>query len=286
MVEAKYTGVDTAATLDARAQMDDQTWWKPEAGKGNRWGDNYVRVMPPHPALKGKLYFGVPMHFSIGPNRVHVPCPRKAFQDVCPLCIAGFELRNKGQDEAGNDLLPTWVGYMCVIPIDEQGDPIGNDPKIRIWSASRGIIDDLLSILEEQGDFTDLEKGFDINIRRKGPGGKEGTKYQTTAKTEASAFPMPELAEGVQDLSLVSQFNKSTEELAALLTGAPSSEDPMLPKAQEPIEAESKQVEEPKGGGFPPPPPDEEEEPADTPSDTQRSEAQKALKDAVSPEKE
>lgn len=280
MTEPKYTGVDTAATLDARAQMDDQTWWKPKSGAGTRWGNNYVRIMPPHPALNGKLYFGVPLHFSIGPNQVHLPCPRKAFQSPCPVCVAGFELRNQGQEEAGNDLLPTWIGYMCVIEIDENGDPLGDDPKIRIWSASRGIIDDLLAALDELGDFTDLEKGFDINVKKRGSG-KTGTKYQTIVATKPSKFPMPELADGVQDLTKVSPY-VAVEVMQAALDGVGA--DPMLPKGKESVEgkATETQSEPPKQSRFAEPPDEEGEEPAATPSDTQRSEAQKALKDAVS----
>lgn len=277
MTEPKYTGVDTAATLDARAQMDDQTWWKPQSGAGNRWGDNYVRLMPPHVALGGKMYLGVPLHFGVGPNQIIMPCPRKAFQQACPVCAAGFELRNKGQEEAGNDLLPTWVGYMCVISIDENGDPIGDDPKIRIWSASRGIIDDLLAALDELGDLTDLEKGFDINVRKRGSG-KTGTKYQTIVATEPSKFPMPELADGIQDLTKISPY-VAVEVMQAALDGVGA--DPMLPKGKESVEgAASEAPTEQKKSRFAEPP-DEEEEPAATPSDTQRSEAQQALKDAV-----
>ncbi len=284
MAEPKYTGVDTAATLDARAQMDDQTWWKPQSGAGNRWGDNYVRIMPPHTALGGKLYFGVPLHFSVGSNQVHMPCPRKAFQQPCPVCVAGFALRSQGQEEAGNELLPTWIGYMCVIAIDENGDPLGDDPKIKTWSASRGIIDDLLSALDELGDLTDLEKGFDINVRKRGSG-KTGTKYQTIVATEPSRFPKPELADGVQDLTKVSPY-LTVEVMQAALEGTGA--DPMLPKGKESVEGTATEAasEAPKQSRFGTPPAEEGEEPAATPSDTQRTEAQKALKDAVTSDNE
>lgn len=284
---AEYTGVDTAATREAREQMADQTWWKPEAGAGTRWGDNFVRIMPPHVSLGGKLYWGVPMHFGIGPNQIHMPCPRRAFQQPCPVCAAGFALRNQGQEEAGNELLPTWQGYMCVIAIDENGDPVGDNPKIRIWSASGGIMDDLLAAVDELGDITDLEKGYNVNVRRRGSG-KKGTKYQTVVATEASKFPMPELAEGVQDLTKVSPY-VSVEVMQAALTG--TTEDPMqkkLAEGESPVETTATEAPEPpKQSQFPPPPPDDEgEEPAATPSDTQRTEAQDALKKAVKGDEE
>ncbi len=279
MTEPKYTGVDTAATLDARAQMDDQTWWKPQSGAGNRWGDNFARIMPPHISLGGKMYLGVPLHFGVGPNQIIMPCPRKAFQQPCPVCVAGFALRNQGQEEAGNELLPTWIGYMCVISIDENGDPIGDDPKIRIWSASRGIIDDLLAALDELGDLTDLEKGFDINVRKRGSG-KTGTKYQTIVATKPSKFPMPELADGIQDLTKVSPY-LPVEVMQAALEGTGA--DPMQPKlaaGESPVEASASEPSKPSRFAEPPDE-EEEEEPDATPSDTQRTTAQQALKNAV-----
>ncbi len=284
MTDARYTGVDAGATREARDQMVDQTWWKPKSGQGTRWGDNLIRVMPPHPSLGKKLFWGVPLHFSIGPNQIRMPCPRRAFQgQSCPVCVAGFKLKDEGQEEAGNDLLPTWLGYMCVVEIDEKGQPVGDNPKVKIWSASGGIIDDLIDIIEnpEFGDFTDLEKGFDINVRKRGSG-KKGTKYQTTAKTKASKFPMPELAEGVIDLSQLNPFVKNHQEvMLAAMEGSPAA-DPMLPQATAAAEGQAEELPEatPESsdeGGFPPPPPDEEEEPANTPSEEKRTAAQKAL---------
>ena len=283
MAGQQYTGVDTGATADARAQMADQTWWKPASGEGNRWGDNLIRIMPPHQSQDGKLYWGVPLHFGVGPNQAIMPCPRKAFQQPCPVCAAGFSLRNAGKEEAGNDLLPSWAGYMCVVPIDEEGKPLGDNPKIRIWSASGGIMDDLLDILEDpkKGDFTNLEQGFDINVRKRGSG-KKGTKYQTVCAPEPSAFPMPELAEGVIDLTKISPF-VSIEVMQAALEG--TSVDPMLTQAVEPAEAAPTPAPA-QSSRWGEPPSDDDEAPAASEPDATRTEAQERLKESLQGDKE
>ncbi len=291
MAEQTYTPLDVGATREARAAMDETLWWKPKAGE-NRWKDNFVRLLPPHRSMEGKLWWGVPLHFSVGPGGSIIPCPRKAFAQQCPVCDVGFALLNEGRREDGLDMLPTWAGYINVVPLNEDGTPEGDNPKVRVLSASRGVIDDLLDILETLGDITDLEKGRDINIRRRGSG-KKSTKYQTTAATAPSPFDYPDLVDGMHDLTMISPYweipkmieaMQETGDPLATAAAEPKTSNPALPPAPDPA---------PTAPRFAPPPDDDEGHPEDedpkeegepTPqqSDDDRNAAQERLKAQIS----
>lgn len=249
---------DIAASREAREQMDETLWWKPESGEGNRWKDNFIRILPPHINMEGKFYLGLPLHFDIGPTKAVVPCPRKGLQSPCPLCAEGFRLRDDGKEQEGNDLLPSWQGYMNVVLLDDSGAPAGKDPKVRVLSASRAILDELLDMMEQKlGDITHLETGHNINIRRKGE--KFKTKYQVGAATDSSAFDYPELVAGLHDLTKISPY-RPFEVLAGLLEGE-ARKDPFAP-VEAPAEerpAISGPVKPAGGMSFDAPPPDNED---------------------------
>lgn len=284
---------DIGASREAREQMDESLWWKPEAGEGNRWKSNIIRILPPHTNMEGKFYFGVPIHFKIGPGSATVPCPRKAFQLPCPICAKGFELMNKGLKDDAREFLPSWQAYMNVIPLDENGEPQGRDPKVRVLSASRKVLDEILDIMETKyGDVTDLEEGRNINIRKRVRGGDKmtGTDYQVSAAAEPSAFDHPELVEGLQDLGRISPF-RSAEILAGLLEGGAVKTDPFGDEEEEPRPALTGLIATPGSMVFDSPLDDEtdaaqdqmreeEAEPAPPPARTTKA-AREALKESL-----
>ncbi len=281
MTEQPYTTVDVGATREARAAMDEMLWWKPKAGEGNRWKDNPIRILPPHRAMEGKLYWGIPLHFGVGPGNAVIPCPRKAFNQRCPICDEGFKLLNEGKREDGLDNLPTWAGYMNVVPLNEDGTPEGDNPKVRVWSASRGIIDDIIDILETLGDFTDPAKGHDINVRRRGTS-KKNTKYQTAAATEPTAFDYPELLSEIHNLVQLSPY----WEVPKMIEAMSATDDPLAAAAEEQTANQQVAHEQPRalsGGRFGTPPDDDEEagEPQPEQSDDERAAAQQRLKDQI-----
>ena len=77
---------DLAKSRKARAAMEDTLWFKPESGKGNTWGKDYVRIFPPHLSMDGVFYWGIPLHFGLGPGKQILPCPRRGFQQACAAC--------------------------------------------------------------------------------------------------------------------------------------------------------------------------------------------------------
>jgi hypothetical protein len=248
---------DIAAAREARDRMDATLWWKPKSGDGNRWGDNFIRILPAHKNMEGNFYFGIPMHFSVGPNKAIVPCPRQGRGEPCPICVEGFALRDAGKEEDGNRMLPNWAGYMNVVVLDENGQPAGKDPKVRVYSANRAVLDELLDIIEQKyGDITNLEIGHNINIRRKGE--KFKTKYQVAAATEPSAFDHSELVESLHDLGKISPY-RSFDTLKGLMAGEARKDPFAAVEAGEEKPAITGPVQQPEGMSFAEPTEEEED---------------------------
>lgn len=246
---------DVGASREARDQMDASLWWRPQPGEGKLWGSNFLRVLPPHKNMEGKFYFGIPLHFDVGPTKAVVPCLRQGHGLPCPLCIAGFALRDQGKDEEGNRLLPSWIGYMNVVLLDENGVPAGKDPAVRVFSANRKILDDLLEIMEQKyGDITHLETGRNINIERKGL--KFKTQWRVSAATEESAFDYPDLVGTLHDLGTLSPY-RPAEVLAGLLEAPAGRKDPFAGAPAEDKPAISGPVQQPGGMKFESPPDDD-----------------------------
>jgi hypothetical protein len=276
---------DIAASREAREKMDETLWWKPKSGEGKNWGENFIRALPPHVNMEGKFYFGVPLHFDVGPAKAVVPCPRKAFGELCPICVKGFDLMNSGKEELGKDMLPSWQAYINVVVLDANGQPEGTEPKVRVYGANRQVLDEILDIMEQKfGDITNLETGHNIIIRKRGSG-RKGTKYQVAAADEPSAFDHPELVASLHDLTKISPY-RSADVLAGLLEGEARKDpfDAVEAPAEKPA-AITGPVAQPGDMTFAPPPDDAAAEEQGTPTEPDpaakpatQEEAQEALR--------
>lgn len=281
---------DVAASREAREQMDDTLWWKPQTGEGNRWADNFIRILPAHKTMAGKFYLGIPLHFRVGPGNAIVPCPRKAFGEACPICVRGFELQAGGKQQEGGDMLPSWRAYVNVVPLDSNGEPEGENPKVRVFEASKTVLDEILDIMEspKYGDVTSLERGHNINIRKRviGNDPKKHTRYQVAAATEATAFDHPELVNGLHDLGKISPY-RSADVLAGLLEGEARKDPFAAVEAPEDKPAITGPVQQPGGMSFEAPPDDEQESteaesgPSVAAAGQTMEEAQAALRESI-----
>lgn len=210
--------VDIAASRAKRDAMDATQWWKPQPGEGKKWGENYLRLMPPHISMGGVPYLDIPLHFGVGPGNVTVPCPKMKLGLPCSLCEVRQALSNAGKEQDAEALRAKFYGYLNVVPLKEDGTPAGDPPSVRVLSTPKTVIDLLLDIIEgPHPDLFSLETGRNISLRRKGSG-KMDTKYSVVVAPEPSEFNYPELIEGVKDLTLVSPYIEP-EAMAALLEG-------------------------------------------------------------------
>lgn len=241
-----YVSASRQASEAAREEMESSkvNWLKLPVG------DTLVRILPPHRAMQNKdtgaapFYHHVSLHFKVGPNKRVVVCPRKMTGGAlhCPVCDFAFQLKDGGQDRAGNDLLPGWQAYMNVLVIDPKtGEPVRNkagELEVFVWSAGRGTLDKIFGQVERREkklkkaiDITDPDEGFVLEVGRKGTE-KEDTKYEVFLADEPSSI-MDYVDEWGPGLVDVTQLNtlRPAEELRTLLTGG-SSEDPFAGKSE------------------------------------------------------
>lgn len=286
--------VDPAKSREMRDQMDDTFWFKAESGKGNTWGRNFLRILPPHASMDGTFYFGVPMHFRVGPGQQQLACPRRAnLTNRCPICDFGFALRKEGKEEEFKQTMPTWQAYMNVIVLNEDGTPKETPPRVRTWSASKKVLDMLLDELESTGDFTDLEEGYDICVSRKGE--MFATEYRIKLNPKGpTPVTYPEAVAELRDLRQISPF-LSTEALQKALEAPVAGADPWAPSekqvtagATDPevrTAAEAKSAwgdpEDDEGNGSAPEKGGRAADPPAAPSEDDRAAARERLKAAV-----
>ena len=124
---SNYAKNDQAASKAARDAMD----------TGSNWlklkeGTTLLRILPPHVNMKDpetgahRFYHPVCLHFGVGPMGRVTTCPRKMLGQQCVVCKTGFDMRNKGNEKAGNELLPSWQSYMNVLVYDADGDVVSD----------------------------------------------------------------------------------------------------------------------------------------------------------------
>jgi hypothetical protein len=279
MPDSVIGSADLEKAQEKRAEMDDTAWWKPESGQGKTWGSNYVRVLPPHTNAENVFYYPIPIHYSVGPGKQILPCPRRAKTGTCPVCIEGFRLRGEGQEEAFKKLMPSMQAYMNVIALNKDGTPKDNPPRVRTWSCSRKVLDWLIEEFEENGDFTNLKTGKDIEVRRKGE--LLETEWRIKfAKTGSAVDYVEAVEEGLRDLTVISPYVSGEILAKAMEAPALPSADPWqkAPPTAALQEAEVKQPDEDRFGG------DDgsgETEPT-TPNDADREAARERLAKATS----
>jgi hypothetical protein len=212
-------------------------------------GDSYLRPLPPHKNMvdpnsgRATFFWPVPLHFNVGPNQKVVPCPRRMFGQRCPICEAGFALRNSGNEQAGNDLLPNYQMYMNVLVFDDGGEPVRNkagDIEVKVWGPTRNVLDDVLEKVQEREaelkqliDIADPEEGYLIKINRKGTT-KTDTKYKVRS-ISTNPVPVMDYVEywdpGLIDLTALNPV-VSQEVMAGYLTGAEDADPLARPTAK------------------------------------------------------
>lgn len=249
---AKTTIPENVGTTDidksrvARDQMEDTFWFKAKSGQGKTWGKNYLRVLPGHIKMDGLFFWSVPIHFGVGPGGQNLPCPRRLFNQPCPVCDRSWQLKKEGKEQESRDHWSSWQAYMNVIELKEDGTPAEDPPRIRVWSVSKKVLDMLLDELNETGDFTDLATGRDVEVRRRGE--KFETEYRIKLAPQPSAITYLEALKDLRDLTTVSPYVDAATLQKALDAPATGGGDPWAPEAALPS-GEAKEADEIRQGG-------------------------------------
>lgn len=204
--------LDAQKTQAARQQMEfsNTAFWKPKAGNGE-FVANYIRVLPPHESMEGKLFQPVSLHWM--PDNTNFICVRRMFNQQCPVCNKGFEVMNAGgkSKEAKDNarkFWSNWTAYVNIVLLNKDGTVADENPKL--WGASSDVTDLFLDMLqdEECGDFTDLETGRNLMVRCKKTEDGGYTKYDYSIRFSPNQTPFdyPEILEGLIDPTKVNQM--------------------------------------------------------------------------------
>jgi hypothetical protein len=228
-------------------------WWKPQQGK------NLVRLMPPWSAddtnpNANQFWREVYMHFKVGPNGWSGSCPTSTPYGPggeCPICEEVERLRSTGNpadSELAKDIRAKQRLYSNIV---DMSDPVYTDEDVATWAAEEynqgkecpfaagqtkvkvfsygpQIFKQILDIVTESVDVTDLNAGYDLMISRTGKG--RDTSYNVQIMPPAKPF-VPAGVNQIEDVLIDLDNILPFQELAnmqAALTGAPVAAAPAV----------------------------------------------------------
>lgn len=139
-------------------------------------GRNRIRFLPP--TWDSARWFGVDVfvHYSVGPNKASMPCPRRHLNDRCVICEAKQQAIDAGESR---DYISTFgpsnrVAYWIIDRDDEEKG-------VQLWMASAWAIDQDLGQLCIDDDTREVlpvdhpYEGYDFIFNKEGEG--KNTKY-------------------------------------------------------------------------------------------------------------
>tara|TARA_R110000765_G_scaffold203278_1_gene308481 strand:- start:2485 stop:3231 length:747 start_codon:yes stop_codon:yes gene_type:complete len=131
---------------------NNNVFWKPEVGTHN------IRILPAEDGDPVKE-----LHFHYNVERGGVMCPKRNFNDACPICEFATSLFREGTPDSQEQAKKLFVTQRYYAPSiirgkEERGPVLWSFPK----SAYKAIIETILD--EDYGDVTDPKKGFDLKV--------------------------------------------------------------------------------------------------------------------------
>lgn len=199
------------AKLDAAKNKGGKIW-KPKNDSNTK-----ARVLP---TADGDPFKEMHFHYNLG--KQSVLCPKRNFDEECPVCEFASQLWNEGDEESqamAKKLFARQRFFSPIILRDEK------DPLVKIWGYSQSVYEKLLGkvLNPEYGDITDPETGFDFTIQYYK---KDGKLYPDT-ELEFSRLPSSlcgdlgeekcaELLDSIPDFDSLYD-RKTTEQVQAIL---------------------------------------------------------------------
>lgn len=194
---------------NGKSDKKDSPWFKPAEG------DQEVRFLPSEDGDPFKEYF---FHYNLGESFL---CPKKNFNEKCPVCDYAFELWREGTDESQKMAKTLFSRQRFFTNVLERGKE-ENGPKP--YGYGKETYEQLLetSLDPDFGDFTDPEQGRDFKLTYK-KAEKKGafpkTKITIKPKQSPLAKSKKEIKEFLEKVKPISTLmvKKSTEEVKKIL---------------------------------------------------------------------
>jgi hypothetical protein len=139
---------------------------KDNAGDGNNFkpqdGDQTIRVLPLEDGDPFKQFY---VHYNLRGVKGGVLCPRRNYNEECPICELAFELWSEGKKEknedtqkTAKDMFPRERYYSAIIVRGKESDGV------KVWSYGKKAYEKMLKLVvnPEYGDVTDFDTGTDL----------------------------------------------------------------------------------------------------------------------------
>lgn len=136
--------------------------WKPKEGTETK-----VRILP---TPDGDPFKEKHFHYNLG--KKSVLCPKRNFDEWCPICEFASSLWNEGDEESQAMAKKLFARQRFYSPIIVRGE---DNPSVKVWGYSQTVYEKLLKTVlnPEYGDVTDPETGTDFTITYEKKGDKQ-----------------------------------------------------------------------------------------------------------------
>jgi len=166
-------------------RFGDVVFWEPWSGPRGTGKKNYTRLLPPW-SDDNVPFKDVAYHYGVVPKKALV-CPRKTYNEACPICEAADAMFATGRDEdkeIGKKLNSRRRYFYNMIDRDDEDSGVQVfGCGITIHRAITGLFND-----PDWGDITDPDEGFDVIIERKGE--KRDTEYPIPGQARRMPSPL------------------------------------------------------------------------------------------------
>lgn len=188
------------------------SFWKPQDGTQT------IRIVAPS---DGDPFMDRHFHYGLGESgRTSVLCPKRNFDDPCPVCSFANNLWNEGTEDSKSMARDYFAKMRVFAPVIVRGE---EDKGVRLWGFSKTTYENLLNIVldPEYGDITDPLTGTDIRLDY---GKKAGQSFPTTdlrparktSRLVKSDDGIETLLEGIPDINTTFE-RKTSEEVGIIL---------------------------------------------------------------------
>jgi len=197
------------ATLRGEGTREQSVWFKPDEG------DQDIRIVPaPDGDPLKEMYF----HYNVGDHRGGIVCPKRNFDDPCPICEFASQLWREGvdknDDESKKLAKSLFVRARFFSPVVVRGR---EDEGVKIYGYGKRAYENLLGYIldPDYGDITDSLEGTDISLTYTKPTAP-GAYPQTNLKMRRNTSPLLEDTDAIPALlDSIPDFDPLFERLTA-----------------------------------------------------------------------
>ena len=156
----------------------DSNFWRPEDG------DQTIRIVP---TADGDPFKEMWFHYNV--EKGGFLCPKRNFDDGCPVCEFASQLWREGVDNNDDHSKKTakslFVRQRFFSPVIVRGE---EEKGVRVWGYGKTAYENLLTLVlnPEYGDITDTEAGTDLTLTYGKPAGAQFPQTKLVPRRRSS----------------------------------------------------------------------------------------------------